>query len=227
MVAVGTAHHLMQRAAAHRTVFETDSDCLVYLSLLRQYSRLDGLRILAYCLMPDHVHLVAVPERADSMARALSKAHGLYSAYLNTRQCRAGPLWQARYYSCPLDAAHVWVALRYVERNPVRASLAAQPAAYPWSSAAVHCGDSAADALLDLPLFRRCWNGLFWSRFLACDEADGGEAFEIWHATRAGRPLGCPEFVKALERMLDRPLLPLHRERLRRCLFAQSAATLL
>ena len=71
--------------------------------------------------MTNHVHLVLVPERADSLAVLFRRAHGRYSQYLNTRRHRTGHLWQQRYFSCPLSESHHWVALRYVEQNPCRA----------------------------------------------------------------------------------------------------------
>ena len=86
--------------------------------------------------MPNHVHLVAVPDASDSLANALRRAHGRYAMYLNARRGRSGHLWQNRFYSCALDGAHLAVALRYVERNPVRAGLAESVEQYRWSSAA-------------------------------------------------------------------------------------------
>jgi putative transposase len=90
--------------------------------------------------MSNHVHLIVVPHRPDSLARALQHAHGGYAAYRNARAAASGHVWQGRYYSCPLDAPHLWAALRYCELNPVRAGLVTEPEEYRWSSATAHCG---------------------------------------------------------------------------------------
>ena len=217
VVAVDTAHHITQRGNARRTVFETDSDRLAYLSLVQQYARLHRLSILGYCLMPNHVHLIAVPEREDSMARALHLAHGRYSTYLNARQQRTGHVWQNRYFSCPMDDRHLWCALRYVERNPVRAGLAGIPQDYPWSSASLHCRNGSGDAFLDLVPFRARWSSADWQAYIADDSASEAEADRIRRATHTGRPLGSALFLLELEKALDRPLLPSRGGRPARC----------
>lgn len=133
-------HHVTQRGNGRRPVFTTDADRLVYLDLLASNCRLYHLSILGFCLMSNHVHLVAVPRRADAMGLALRNAHGRYASYLNALEGNSGHVWQGRYYSCPLDTDHLWAALRYSELNPVRAGMVAAPELYRWSSAAAHCG---------------------------------------------------------------------------------------
>jgi putative transposase len=100
--------------------------------------------LLGYCLMSNHVHLVVVPHEADSLATALKQTHGRYASYWNGAHKSSGHVWQGRFYSCPLDSAHLWIALRYTERNPVCAKLVAEAAWWPWSSAAVHCAEQQA-----------------------------------------------------------------------------------
>jgi hypothetical protein len=77
-----------------------------------------GLGILGYCLMPNHVHLIAAPERSDSLARALGRAHNFYSRWFNAVRRRSGHLWQNRFCSAPLGRDHLLTALRYVDLNP-------------------------------------------------------------------------------------------------------------
>jgi len=101
VLAADTPHHVTQRGNARRAVFETDSDRLVYMSLLQECSRLYRLDILGYCLMRNHVHLIALPRRLDSLPRVLRCAHGRYAAYLNARRTASGHVWQGRYHSCP------------------------------------------------------------------------------------------------------------------------------
>ncbi|HWB82586.1 MAG TPA: transposase, partial [Bryobacteraceae bacterium] len=119
VVAADVPHHVTQRGNARRTVFENHTGRLVYLDLLNSYSRLHQLTMLGFCLMSNHVHLVATQRHSDALALALRYTHGRYAAYLNARQGSSGPIWQGRYYSCPLDTHHLWAALRYAELNPV------------------------------------------------------------------------------------------------------------
>ncbi len=206
VVAVDTPHHITQRGNARQFILESDADRAVYLQLLCHYSQLHRLLLTGYCLMSNHVHLIAVPERPDSLALALKSAHGRYAAYYNARHVSSGHVWQGRFYSCPLDTAHLWAALRYAESNPVRAGLAAAPQDYEWSSAAVHCGQHNGDGLLDLTLWRQAWTPAAWRQHLvlATEEEDD----EIRRNTHTGRPLGAPDFVRNLERALHRTLAP-------------------
>jgi len=205
VIAEGVAHHVTQRGNARRIVFDSDTDRLVYLHLLRQYSILHQCALAGYCLMSNHVHLIAVP-RADSLPVVLRDVHGRYATYLNGREGASGHVWQGRYFSCPLDAQHLWAALGYVERNPVRAGMAHRPDEYEWSSAAVHSGGSDAHGLLDLDFWRAEWTPAGWRSFL--DDAAEAEAERIRRHTHTGRPLGSEDFVKQMERRLCRPLAP-------------------
>ena len=206
-----TPHHVTQRGNARREVFETDSDRLVYLSLLRQQAELQKLGILGYCLMPNHVHLIVVPHREDALRTALRNAHGRYAAYLNARQASSGHVWQGRYYSCPMDEAHLWSALRYAERNPVRAGMVSDPLIYPWSSARVHAG-GGGDGLIEIAEWAARWTSAEWCEFLQATCAER-ENEAIRRSTHSGRPLGTEPFIEQLELALARPLKPRKRGR--------------
>lgn len=198
-----TPHHITQRGNARRAVFETDNDKLAYLSILKQHAANRGLSIRGYCLMPNHVHLVVVPLHRDAMWRVMRDAHGRYATYLNARQSSDGHVWQGRYYSCPMDIFHLWNALRYIERNPVRAGLVHRPDDWVWSSARAHlCG--VGDGLTELGEWASHWTANDWREFV---EAPGKEADDaIRRSTHAGRPLGSVEFVQDLERRIGRSL---------------------
>lgn len=150
VVAVGCPHHITQRGNFRRDVFFDDEDRSTYLGLLARYSSEAQLEILGFCLMSNHIHLIAVPLRPDSMAIAMRNTHQSYSRWLNIRLRRRGHVWQNRYFSCPLDPAHAAYAMRYVEFNPVRARLAESVLDYPWSSARAHCGMETGTPHLDL-----------------------------------------------------------------------------
>jgi putative transposase len=204
-VAVGVAHHITQRGIDHQRVFFTDADRLTYLECLDTYCTQARVRILAYCLMSNHIHLVAVPEEPHSLGIALSRTHGRYALYLNARRHRVGHLWQNRFYSCALDEQHLWVALRYVERNPVRANLVTRPEEYEWSSARAHVGGEHSSELLDWTFHQSSGGSDRWIALLAePEELIAIRALQ--RGTFTGRPVGNAEFVATLEQDLGRPL---------------------
>ena len=199
-----TPHHVTQRGNGRRVVFETDNDRMVYLGLLQQHARLRHLAILGYCLMPNHVHLIVVPHREDSLRTALRNAHGRYAAYLNTRLATSGHVWQGRYYSCPMDDGHLWSALRYTERNPLRAGMVRDATEFPWSSARIHAG-GGWDGMIDLGPWSERWTVDEWREFLTATELER-ESDALRRSTHSGRPLGSARFVERLETALARPL---------------------
>jgi putative transposase len=101
-------------------VLDCDADRSVYLKLLRENLALYKVSLIGYCLMSNHIHLIAVPRTADGLAQALKHTHGRYASYWNAAHQSNGHVWQGRYYSCPLDEPHLWEALRYTELNPLR-----------------------------------------------------------------------------------------------------------
>jgi putative transposase len=206
-IAVGFPHHVTQRGTDRECVFFTHADREVYLALLRSSARPARLRILAYCLMPNHIHLVAVPDEPDSLAAALRRAHGRYANYLNARRGRTGHLWQNRFYSCALDQAHLSVALRYVERNPVRAGLAECVEQYPWSSAAAHLNGRDPGNILDMAFWQGRGTAEDWRSLLAIPE-DLLVVRRLQRGTFTGRPVGNAGFLDQLESQLERTLRP-------------------
>jgi len=203
------AHHVTQRGIDQQKVFFADADRRAYLDCLASYCSQAGVRILAYCLMSNHVHLVAVPEEAKALGVALRGAHGRYSQYLNSVRQRMGHLWQNRYYSCAMDDKHLWAALRYVERNPVRANLVARPEDYEWSSAAAHVGlrSEGRRPILDWQFHTHAGGKERWIELLA--EPDELLTIRsLQRGTFTGRPVGSADFVAKLEEELGRPLAP-------------------
>ncbi len=119
----GLAYHVTQRGVDRRETFSSEGDRAAYLKLVSQNRADARVRLLGWCLMSNHIHLVAIPEREDSLAVLLRRVNGRYAQYYNARTGRSGHLWQNRYFACPLSPTHVWRALIYVERNPVRTGL--------------------------------------------------------------------------------------------------------
>ena len=208
VVADGVPHHITQRGNNRQEVFLLDEDRRFYLDSLRFHACRHGVRLLGYCLMSNHVHLVAVPERPNGLAVALGQLHGAYARRFNWRYRRSGHLWQNRFYSCPLGPSHLWRALLYVDLNPVRAGMLSDPTAYPWSSAAAHADKSDAAGLLDSWEWSDIDPDGDWKQLLQTRALDAAESASLRIATYQGRPFGDARFVKALEARLARNLTP-------------------
>ena len=198
-------HHVTQRGNRREDVFFEDTDRRRYLLLMLEYSRAHALEIWAYCLMTNHVHFVAVPREPDALAATFKPVHMRYAQHVNRRLHTTGHLWQGRYHSCPLDDEHLWQAVRYVERNPVRAGLVTRAERYPWSSAAAHVG-RRRDPLVGGDLEAR---GVVadWSAWLRQGE-DEAVLSRLRMRTRTGRPAGDAAFVARLEALSGRWLAP-------------------
>ena len=205
VVAVDTPHHITQRGNNRQDVFFTDGDREFYLDGLRDQSDRYALRIMAFCLMTNHVHLVAIPTREDSLAKALGRTHYYHSRSINALHGRSGHLWQNRFYSCPLDEGHYWAAARYVERNPVRAKMVRRAEAYAWSSAKAHVDGKDPHGILDLTNWPGPWRGESWRETLQSVEEDVLLA-QLRRSTHKGRPLGTDSFLSRLEAALGRRL---------------------
>ena len=222
---VNVPHHVTQRGNARQFILASDDERAIYWSLLRKYVELYELSLLGYCLMSTHVHLLLQPRQADSLARALKHAHGRYASYWNALHRSSGHVWQGRFYSCPLDEGHLWIALRYVELNPLRAGLVCRANLWPWSGAAAHCGDSPMITPLELNTWNRRWSKQSWKDFLAEGETEE-ELAAIRQSTHTGRPLGAASFVRTLEDATQRRLAPGKGGRPKTALHSRSQATL-
>ncbi|MGH7035434.1 MAG: transposase [Stellaceae bacterium] len=202
VVAAGLPHHVTQRGNRRQTVFFGEADYAAYRALLAESCRAAGVVVWAYCLMPNHVHLILVPHDPDGLRAALAEAHRRYTRHINFREGWRGYLWQGRFASFPMDEAHLLAAARYVELNPVRARLARSARDWRWSSARAHL-KGEDDALVRVrPLLDLVPD---WAAFLR-----EGLSAEDHAAIRAGestgRPLGSSAFIARLEKRLKRTL---------------------
>ena len=202
VVLPGYPHHVTQRGVRSMEIFHADDDRHEYLRLMRQQGDRFGLRFVSYCLMSNHVHLVAVPEQEDSLARAIGEGHRLYTRMVNFRQGVRGYLFQGRFFSCPLDEKYLYACVRYVERNPVGVVRGITHAwDYEWSSARYHAGIVNYDPLV-------AEDGMLagiddWRLFLSKEDNDLDVMRE---KTRTGRPCGSEAFYKKAERLTGRAL---------------------
>jgi putative transposase len=208
IVVPGEAHHITQRGNNRQDVFFVAGDRKVYLGLLREQSERFGLEVIAYCLMSNHVHLVAIPSSETSLAKAIGRTHFRYTQYINRLHGRSGHLWQNRFYSCALDDDHMAAALRYVERNPVREKMVRVPWRYEWSSASAHVGGRDRTGLLDLDAWQERWDPAQWKQFLQAPE-DEAILTGLRGSTARGWPLGSDSFLSKLERVLGTRVRPL------------------
>lgn len=214
----GIPHHVTQRGSRRGPVFFTDADRRTYLTWLTEYAGQHKVDILAYCLMPNHVHLVLVPEAKDSLHGALRRLHHRYSARINRARKWKGHLWQGRFFASALDDAYFWAAMRYVELNPVRAGIVANAVDYPWSSAPAHCGLRTDFVLSAEPKWvQRLSRIKDWSSWLREGVRQKDLQALRKNAVR-GFPCGTESFVSELEAISKRRLHPVAPGRPRKAL---------
>ena len=203
VVAPSFPHHVTQRGNRRQQTFFRDEDYEAYVSLMAEWCRKCRVDIWAWCLMPNHVHLIAVPESEESLARAIGEAHRRYTRRINFREGWRGHLWQERFASFPMDESYLIAAARYLEMNPVQARLVERPEDYPWSSARAHIEGKDDDLAKVAPLLAIVGD---WRGFLSTPPEVEAERFR--QHERTGRPLGQEAFVEGLESELRRLLRP-------------------
>jgi putative transposase len=198
VVAPGYPHHIIQLGNRRMNVFFSDDDYLTYITLLKKASLRYGVDIWAYCLMTNHAHFIAVPEKEDSLARCFSDVHDRYTRMINKRKEWKGHLWQARFGSNVLDENYLRAAVRYVERNPVRAGMAKNAWEYSWSSAALHAGVIKHDVLVSGDEMLRQMIGN-WKKYLRQAE-EGTFVGMMRKEGMVSRPIGEAAFIRKLEK---------------------------
>lgn len=208
IVLPGVAHHITQRGNRREPVFFEDGDYALYLDLLAEAARRSGVAIWAYCLMPNHVHIVAVPSDEDGLRRTFRYVHRHYTGYINARMRVTGHLWQGRFSSVAMDEAHLVSALRYVALNPVRARLVERAEDWRWSSVRAHIAGESSVYVNVAPALERVGD---FSVFL-------GEAFDeamtyaaLRKAESIGRPVGSKAWITDMEARTGLTLAPAKR----------------
>ncbi len=205
-------YHITQRGNSRQDVFEDDDDRVSYLSWVNEYSKKYRLSIVAYCLMDNHVHFIAIPREENSLAKVFSVSHMRYAQYYNKKKKASGHLWQGRFYSCVMDDDYLVTALRYVERNPVRAGIVKKPWQWKWSSAGEHIGQRKGIVNIEKITTLIDTSDEEWKDYI--DLAENKEEVEnIRKHTLLGRPLGAEDFIAKLGKRLGRVLSVLPRGR--------------
>ncbi len=192
---------MTQRGNRREAIFFEDGDHEIYRDLLAEQTRKAEVEVWAYCLMPNHVHLILTQKTAGGIGRAVGETHRRYTNFINARGRWTGHLFQSRFGCVAMDEAHLMAAVRYVGRNPVRARFVAQARDWPWSSVRAHLAGLDDELAIVAPVLKRtdCFAAM-----MAEDGDDGYEALRRSEGT--GRPVGAPEFVADLERLLGRPI---------------------
>lgn len=193
-------HHVTQRGVRKQQTFFCEQDYELYISLLADAMAKSNVQIWAYCLMPNHIHLVVVPAQKNSLARLLREAHSDYARRINQREGWQGHLWQERYHSFVMDEAHLLATVRYVELNPVRAGLCQEPAEWPWSSVHAHLAETDDDIVSVRPMQQRIVD---WAKYLAVEDSIE-QLKAIRMHTVSGRPIGNPSFIHYVEKLSGR-----------------------
>jgi putative transposase len=190
-------------------VFFNDADRKAYPGWLEDYASRYRAEILACCLMSNHIHLVAEPASAEGLQRMLRPLHMRYAQRINRARGWRGHLWQGRFCSSALDEEYLWAAVRYVERNPMRAKLVRRAEYYRWSSAAAHCGLRTDAGWTKKVRWRRQFEGIGdWSGRLG--EGEEAQALEpLRRHAEKGLPGGFGKFIRKLEQAPGLGSLPL------------------
>lgn len=199
LVVPGLPHHVTQRGIRKKTTFFDVADYLAYLALLKKYMVKARVEIWTYCLMPNHIHMIVVPENTSSLAKLFGPVHCRYAARVNAAHEWQGHLWQQRFYSTVMDERHTLAAMRYVELNPVRAGLCKSPEEWRWSSVCANLGIDDSP-LVNTEATRSLVDD--WQSYL--NEAASSEMMtSIREHTRSGRPAGSEYFIHNLETFFE------------------------
>jgi putative transposase len=201
VIVPGLPHQVTQRGNRREPIFFEDGDQDIYCDLLAENARKCRVDVWAWCLMPNHVHLILVPEDGAGLARAIGTAHRRYTHFINARGRWTGHLFQSRFASVAMDETHLRAAVRYVSLNPVRAKLVARAQDWAWSSVRAHL-KGEDDGLVNVkPVLARISS---FAELLASGNDEGFAALRASEGT--GRPLGNADFIAGLERILGRRL---------------------
>ena len=204
VVIPGSPHHVTQRGNRRAPTFFEDGDYLLYRRLLGEAAVKAKAQVWAYCLMPNHVHVILTPSDEDGLRRTFADLHRRYTAFINARQGWTGHLWQGRFGSVAMDDGYLANAVRYVAMNPVRAGLVARASDWRWSSVAAHLAGVDDEVVTVGPVLERLGD---FAAFLG-DEEDAAAYAALRQSETTGRPLGNVRWIETIEQRSGRALAP-------------------
>ena len=210
----GVSTHLVQRGIDRGACFFRDDDRLHYLALLAELAPALGCAVHAYVLMGNHVHLLVTPSRAESLSRLMRQLNQRYVQAINRAYRRSGTMWEGRFRSCLVDTeAYVLACYRYIELNPVRASMVRDPLDYPWSSHRMNASAFPSSLLTPHEVFRALapdarGRAEAYRELVLQGMAEDGTVDDIRRATAGSYALGSPLFQAQVGAMLGRRVVP-------------------
>ncbi|WP_298925381.1 transposase [uncultured Ramlibacter sp.] len=208
----GYPHHIIQRGNNRQPIFASTADYEMLLSLLDEHARAQKVALHAYVLMSNHFHLLATPETAEGIPQMMQAVGRRYVRYFNQRQARTGTLWEGRYKSTLLQAERYLLAcMAYIDLNPVRAGMVADPSAYPWSSHAHYTGRVTDKLLTPHPLYWELGNTPFSRDAAYADLVRSGVSSDqqraLTESALRGWALGEPDYVADLQKRTARRIV--------------------
>ena len=209
LTAPGFPHHIIQRGNNRQAIFMDAADFEFMLDLLTEQSKKFQVAVHAYVLMSNHFHLLATPDTVDGLPLMMQSVGRSYVRYFNHRHGRTGTLWEGRYRSTIVQSERYLLAcMAYIDLNPVRAGMVAQPADYPWSSHAHSLGRRSDKLITPHALYWALGNTPFAreAAYAALVQAGiaGQDQKALTESVHAGWALGEPDFIAALQERTER-----------------------
>lgn len=202
-------HHVTQRGNRGEKIFFEKADFEIYIDLLREQCDDKGVKILSYCLLPNQVHLIAVPRTENALAAAIGETHRRYTVHINAKNSWRGHLFQDRFFSYAMDERFMLRAARFIENLPVISGIAPKADNYLWSSARCHVRLADNSLITEKAVLKTMPD---WTAFLD-RPMDPQEMDAIRLHLQTGRPRGSEGFIDAVEATIGRTVRPQKRGR--------------
>lgn len=205
----GYPHHIIQRGNNRQAIFAGNADYEALLAMLEEHATQAGVAMHSYVLMSNHFHLLATPGTAQAIPQMMQAVGRRYVRYFNQRQGRTGTLWEGRYKSTLIQAERYLLAcMVYIDLNPVRAGLVAEPADYPWSSHLHYVGRRSDRLITPHPLYWGLGNTPFSREAAYAELARSGitaqQRSALTDSALRGWALGEPDYVADLQKRTAR-----------------------
>ncbi|MDD5479950.1 transposase [Rhodoferax sp.] len=202
-------HHVMARGNNRQAIFLSPSDRLKLLALLQEAAHKFDVAVHAYVLMDNHFHLLATPHTQAGLPSMMQAVGRSYVRYFNAAHQRTGTLWEGRYKSTLIQSdRYLLTCMVYIDLNPVRAGMVAQPQDYPWSSHLHYLGVRSDRLITPHALYWELGNTPFAREAAYAEMVQSGintvQQTALTDATLQGWALGEPDFVAELQKRTER-----------------------
>lgn len=209
----GYPHHVIQRGNNRQPIFVDDADREKLLGLLAEHAQRTRTSVHAYVLMDNHVHLLLTPEAVDGISQMMQAVGRSYVRHFNDRHGRSGTLWEGRYRSSLIETDRYLLAcMAYIDLNPVRAGMVADPARFPWSSHGHYIGQRLDKLVTPHALVWGLGNTPFAREVAYRDLVQAGlsapQQEALTRSVVTGWSLGSPAFLQSIEQRTERRLVP-------------------